>query len=83
MTPRRCWRACRPLATAVRKVRPLGERMILNAAFLVAREHEAAFDAKLRSLAARFELLTLQYTGPWAPYHFTDIVLRREPAPER
>ena len=40
-----------------------------------------AFDAKLRSLAARFELLTLQYTGPWAPYHFTDIVLRREPAP--
>lgn len=73
----------RPLATAVREVRPLGERMILNAAFLVAREHEAAFDAKLRSLAARFELLTLQYTGPWAPYHFTDIVLRREPTPER
>lgn len=73
----------RPLATAVREVHPLGERMILNAAFLVAREHEAAFDAKLRSLAARFELLTLQYTGPWAPYHFTDIVLRREPTPER
>jgi hypothetical protein len=69
----------RPLATAVRVVRPIGERMILNAAFLVERAQEAAFDAKVRSLAARFELLTLQYTGPWAPYHFADILLRHEP----
>jgi hypothetical protein len=69
----------RPLATAVREMRPIGERMILNAAFLVEREQEAAFDAKMRSLAARFELLTLQYTGPWAPYHFADILLRRKP----
>jgi hypothetical protein len=69
----------RPFATAVRVVSPIGERMILNAAFLVARDREAAFDAKLKSLAARFELLTLQYTGPWAPYHFADIRLRLEP----
>jgi hypothetical protein len=71
--------ALRPQATAVRVVSPLGERMILNAAFLVAREQEAAFDAQVRSLAARFELLTLLYTGPWAPYHFADILLRQEP----
>ena len=71
--------ALRPLARAVREVRPIGERMILNAAFLVERVQEAAFDAKMRSLAARFELLTLHYTGPWAPYHFTDILLRLEP----
>ncbi|WP_224372931.1 GvpL/GvpF family gas vesicle protein [Hyalangium versicolor] len=70
--------ALRPHATAVRVVSPIGERMILNAAFLVAREREAAFDAKMRSLAAQFELLTFQYTGPWAPYHFADIRLRRE-----
>ena len=69
----------RPYATAMRVVSPIGERMILNAAFLVAREKEAAFDAKLRSLAARSELLTFQYTGPWAPYHFADIHLRWEP----
>lgn len=69
----------RPHATAMRVVSPIGERMILNAAFLVAREKEAAFDAKLRSVAARFELLTFQYTGPWAPYHFADIRLRLEP----
>lgn len=69
----------RPYATAMRVVSPIGERMILNAAFLVARDREAAFDAKLRSLVARFELLTFQYTGPWAPYHFADIRLRWEP----
>lgn len=69
----------RPLARAVRELSPIGERMIFNAAFLVARGQEAAFDAKLRSLAARLELITLQYTGPWAPYHFADILLRREP----
>jgi hypothetical protein len=69
----------RPHATAMRVVSPIGERMILNAAFLVARDREAAFDAKLRSLVARFELLTFQYTGPWAPYHFADIRLRLEP----
>ncbi len=71
--------ALRPHATAVRVLRPIGERMILNAAFLVARERGAAFDAKMRSLAARFELLMFQYTGPWAPYHFADIRLRWEP----
>jgi hypothetical protein len=65
-------------ATAVRVVSPVGERMILNAAFLVARPQESAFDAKVRALAARFELLTFQFTGPWAPYHFTDIRLRLE-----
>ena len=76
--------ALRPMAAAVRVVTPLGERMILNAAFLVAREREPAFDAKLRALAARFELLTFQFTGPWAPYHFADIRLRLEhEAPER
>lgn len=69
----------RPLATATRVVSPVGQRMILNVAFLVAREQEGAFDAKVRSLAARFEQLTFQFTGPWAPYHFADIRLRREP----
>jgi hypothetical protein len=70
--------ALRTQSTGVRVVSPIGERMILNATFLVAREREAAFDAKMRSLAARFELLMFQYTGPWAPYHFADIRLKWE-----
>lgn len=71
--------ALRPQATAARVVSPIGERMVLNAAFLVERERLDAFDAKVRSLAARSEWLTFQYTGPWAPYHFADIRLRLEP----
>jgi Gas vesicle synthesis protein GvpL/GvpF len=71
--------ALRPHATAARLVSPIGGRMILNKAFLVSREREATFDAKVRSLAARFELLTFQYTGLWSPYHFADNRLKIEP----
>ncbi|MDC0714103.1 GvpL/GvpF family gas vesicle protein [Stigmatella sp. ncwal1] len=66
----------RPVAAATRVVSPVGERMLLNAAFLVARDQEAAFDARVKSLAANHAMLTFQFTGPWAPYHFTDIRLR-------
>ncbi|ADO70128.1 GvpL/GvpF family gas vesicle protein [Stigmatella aurantiaca] len=76
----------RPVAAATRVVSPVGERMLLNAAFLVAREQEAAFDARVKSLAAKHAMLTFQFTGPWAPYHFADIRLRlkrEEPARDR
>jgi hypothetical protein len=69
-------KALRPVAAAARVVSPVGERMMLNAVFLVAREREAAFDARVRALAANHEMLTFQFTGPWAPYHFADIRLR-------
>jgi hypothetical protein len=68
--------ALRPVAAAARVVSPVGERMMLNAVFLVAREREAAFDARIKSLAANHAMLTFQFTGPWAPYHFADIRLR-------
>ncbi len=71
--------ALRPLATGGRVLSLIGERMLLNAAFLVKREREGAFDAKMRALAARHKLLTFHFTGPWAPYHFADIRLRQEP----
>ncbi|SEU16371.1 GvpL/GvpF family gas vesicle protein [Stigmatella erecta] len=71
--------ALRPVAAAARVVSPVGERMMLNAVFLVAREREAAFDARVKSLAANHAMLTFQFTGPWAPYHFADIRLRLTP----
>ena len=76
--------ALRPVAAAARVVSPVGERMMLNAVFLVAREREAAFDARVKSLAANHAMLTFQFTGPWAPYHFADIRLRltREEPPK-
>ncbi|MCP3064123.1 GvpL/GvpF family gas vesicle protein [Myxococcus sp. K38C18041901] len=67
----------RPLAAASRTDAPVGERMLLNAAFLVARQDGPAFEAKVRMLAARSDLYTFRFTGPWAPYSFVDVRLGR------
>ena len=39
-----------------------------------------AFDAKVKSIASRFEKLTFKYTGPWPPYNFVNIRLKLERA---
>ena len=49
-------------------------------AFLIARDHETAFDAKVKSIASRFDKLTFKYTGPWPPYNFVNIRLKLERA---
>jgi gas vesicle protein GvpL/GvpF len=69
----------RPVSVASRANKPIGERMILNAAFLVSREQEAAFDAKVKEIGAH-EKLTFKYTGPWPPYNFVNIRLKLERA---
>jgi hypothetical protein len=48
--------------------------MILNAAYLVAREDAAAFAALVDELAERHRAdgVTLELTGPWPPYHFVE-----------
>jgi len=69
----------RPVSVASRANKPIGERMILNAAFLVSRELEAAFDAKVKEIGAH-EKLTFKYTGPWPPYNFVNIRLKLERA---
>lgn len=66
-------RALRAVAVDARVSAPVGERMVLNASFLVEREQVAAFDARVRSLAASHEELTFRATGPWPPYHFVDL----------
>ncbi|XXF79597.1 GvpL/GvpF family gas vesicle protein [Myxococcaceae bacterium GXIMD 01537] len=68
-----------PVADEARVSDPIGERMLLNASFLVARERVAAFDARVRSLAAHSGEWTFRATGPWPPYHFVDIHLGLEP----
>ncbi|MFP2932684.1 GvpL/GvpF family gas vesicle protein [Pyxidicoccus sp. 3LG] len=70
----------RPLAFASRTFAPLGERMLLNAAFLVGREQVDTFEAKVKSLAARSDTYAFRFTGPWAPYSFVDVRLGLEPA---
>jgi len=65
---------------AARANKPIGDRMILNAAFLISRDKEAAFDARVKELGARHGKLTFRYTGPWPPYNFVNIRLKLERA---
>lgn len=70
------------VSVATRTNKPIGDKMILNGAFLVARDREPLFDAKVKEIDARFENLILKYTGPWPPYNFVNIRLKLERASE-
>ena len=70
------------VSVASRANKPIGEKMILNAAFLVARDREVDFDAKVKEIDARYENLKFKYTGPWPPYNFVNIRLKLERAAE-
>ncbi|HEU0105936.1 MAG TPA: GvpL/GvpF family gas vesicle protein [Vicinamibacteria bacterium] len=72
----------RPVSVASRANKPIGDKMIMNAAFLVAREKESAFDSKVKQIGARHGSLTFKYTGPWPPYNFVNIRLKLERARE-
>jgi hypothetical protein len=73
--------ALRPVAVASRSNKVIGDRMILNAAFLVERSREKEFDEKVKEVSRRYEItLTFKYTGPWPPYNFVNIKLKLEKA---
>jgi hypothetical protein len=72
--------ALRDVAVAARSNKPIGDRMIMNAAFLVSRAEEPAFDARVKELGATYDKLTFKYTGPWPPYNFVNIRLKLERA---
>ncbi|MBZ4422195.1 GvpL/GvpF family gas vesicle protein [Myxococcus sp. RHSTA-1-4] len=65
----------RPLAFASRTLSPVGDRMLLNAAFLVGRDWVESFESRVKSLAARSDTYAFRFTGPWAPYSFVDVRL--------
>ena len=70
----------RDVSVASRSNKPIGDRMIMNAAFLVARNLEHAFDLRVKDIGQRYEKLTFKYTGPWPPYNFVNIRLKLERA---
>jgi gas vesicle protein GvpL/GvpF len=70
----------RDVAVAARVNKPIGDKMILNGAFLVSRDKERAFDNRVKRVAAEHERLTFKYTGPWPPYNFVNIRLKLERA---
>jgi len=72
----------REVAIASRSSKPIGDKMIMNAAFLVERDKADEFDEKLREIEERYEgRLRFTRTGPWAPYNFVTIRLALERAP--
>jgi hypothetical protein len=71
----------RDCAIASRHNKPIGDKMILNAAFLVERSKATAFDQRVQEIAQRYEgKLRFLYTGPWPPYNFVNIRLKLEQA---
>ena len=76
---REVYAALRDTAVASRANKPIGDKMIMNAAFLVEREREPEFDQKVKDIAAKYEgKLSFKYTGPWPPYNFVHIRLKLE-----
>ncbi len=68
-------------SVASRSNKVIGDRMIMNAAFLVNRDDEKAFDDAVKEMSRRYEhLLSFKYTGPWPPYNFVNIKLKLEKA---
>jgi hypothetical protein len=74
------FQALRDVSVASRSNKPIGDRMIMNAAFLVTRDSEAEFDARVKDIGQQYEKLTFKYTGPWPPYNFVNIRLKLERA---
>lgn len=70
----------RDVSVASRVNKPIGDKMIMNVAFLIFRDREAEFDARVKAIASRFDRLTFKYTGPWPPYNFVNIRLKLERA---
>jgi hypothetical protein len=69
----------RDAAIASRSNKVIGEKMIMNAAFLVARDKREEFDRHVQEIGKRYgDKLKFVYTGPWPPYNFVTIRLQLE-----
>ena len=61
----------------------LSDMMLLNAAFLVDKAQEQAFDARVHALGeARSGRQIFQYVGPLPPYNFVDRSSQWEEEPD-
>ena len=76
---REIYEALRGVCVASRDNQPIGDKMIMNAAFLVDRAREAEFDNVVNKIAKKYgKRLKFKYTGPWPPYNFVNIRLKLE-----
>ena len=68
-----------PLSEEVKINDKYGERMILNAAFLIKDENEAEFDKAILAFDEQYgNLLTFKYVGSLPPYNFVNLVINTQ-----
>lgn len=68
-----------PLAQEVKINNAFGERMIINAAFLVSVDNEAEFDKEIHELDARHEdKIKFKYIGKIPPFNFVNLSIKTE-----
>lgn len=68
-----------PLAEDVKINDKYGERMILNAAFLIRNENEPEFDKAISALDAQYgNLISFKYVGTLPPYNFVNLVINTQ-----
>lgn len=69
----------RPIAYRTQENPVVVDRMILNAAFLVPKSHEADFDRGVSTLEEKLgHRVSFKYVGPVPPYNFVNIVVNWE-----
>ena len=69
----------RSACVASRDNKPIGDKMIMNAAFLIRRDREPDFEAAVNKVARKFgDRLNFKLIGPWPPYNFVNIRLKFE-----
>ncbi|MFG6119620.1 GvpL/GvpF family gas vesicle protein [Thalassobacillus sp. B23F22_16] len=67
------------LAVASEVNEPIGEKMLLNGAYLVEKDMEEKFDEKVNELHEKWkDKVDFKYTGPWPAYNFINIKLKVE-----
>ncbi len=65
-----------PLVLEVKTNNTYGERMILNAAFLVEKHKEAEFDQKVNELSDRYgDKMKFKYVGTLPPFNFINLTI--------
>ncbi|MBU4443619.1 GvpL/GvpF family gas vesicle protein, partial [bacterium] len=69
--------ALRPICTDIRNNKAIGDKMVLNSAFLVDRLREIEFDDAVDNLTRKYdERYMLKYVGPAPPFNFVELVIK-------
>jgi len=71
--------ALSPLVIETKINNTYGEKMIVNAAFLVDKDKESEFDEKIQELGAKYaDLMKFKYVGTLPPFNFVNLIIETE-----